>query len=111
MLPPPPPQMQELLSQKLHERKIKDTAETCRLQDLVFLPFTTETLGSLQSGAMAQVKQLAAVLARCKGLQEGEVTGQLFGKLRLTPKRGNALMISSRCQYSDFLPVEFVGVQ
>ena len=75
---------------KAYERKIKETAEACRVQGLVFLPFAMETLGGLHSGAAAQVKQLAAVLARSKGLVEGEVTAQLFGKLSLTLMRGKA---------------------
>ena len=58
-----------------------------------------------------QVKQLAAALARCKGLEEGEVTGQVFGKLSLTLMRGNAQMISSRCQDADYPPAEIDGVQ
>ena len=37
----------------------------------MFLPLAIETLGGLQSGAIAQVKQLAAVLAQCKGVEEG----------------------------------------
>ena len=69
---------------KACQRKTRETAEACRLQGLVFLPFAMETLGGLHSGAVGQVKQLAACLARCKGLQEGEVTGQIFGKLSLT---------------------------
>ena len=96
---------------KAYERKIKETAEACRLQGLVFLPFAIETLGGLHSGAAAQVKQLAAVLARSKGLVEGEVTAQLFGKLSLTLMRGNALMISSRCQDDNFPPAEIDGVE
>ena len=77
---------------KAYERKIKETAEACRLQGLVFLPFAMETLGGLHSGAVTQVKQLAAVLARSKGLEEGEMTAQLFAKLSLTLMRGNALI-------------------
>ena len=96
---------------KAYERKIKETAEACRLQGLVFLPFAMETLGGLHSGAAAQVKQLAAALARSKGLVEGEVTAQLFGKLSLTLMRGNALMISSRCQDDNFPPAEIDGVE
>ena len=95
---------------KAYERKIKETAEACRLQGLVFLPFAMETLGGLHSGAAVQVKQLA-VLARSKGLVEGEVTAQLFGKLSLTLMRGNALMISSRCQDDNFPPAEIDGVE
>ena len=48
---------------------------------------------------------LANALARCKGLEEGEVTGQLFG--RLTLMRANALMLSMRCQDADF-PISHV---
>ena len=96
---------------KAYERKIKETAEACRVQGLVFLPFAMETLGGLHSGAAAQVKQLAAALARSKGLVEGEVTAQLFGKLSLTLMRGNALMISSRCQDDNFPPAEIDSVE
>ena len=96
---------------KACQRKTRETAEACRLQGLVFLPFAMETLGGLHSGAVGQVKQLAACLARCKGLQEGEVTGQIFGKLSLTLMRGNALMITSRCQAADFPPTEIDGVE
>ena len=62
------------------------------------------------SGAISQVKQLAAALARSKGLEEGEVTGQLFGRLSLTLMRANALMLSSRRQDADFPLPEVDGV-
>ena len=52
---------------KACQRKIRDTAEACRLEGIVFLPFALETLGGLHSGATAQVQQLAAALARCSG--------------------------------------------
>ena len=51
--------------------------------------------GGLHQGAIAQVKLLASALARSKGLEEGEVTGQLFGRLSLTLMRANALMLST----------------
>ena len=62
-------------------------------------------------GAVSQVKQLAAALARCKGSDEGEVTSQLFGKLSLTLMRGNALMLSTRCQEVDFPRAEVDGIE
>ena len=55
---------------KACQRKVRDTAEACRREGIVFLPFAMETLGGLHSGATAQVKQLASALARCKGLEE-----------------------------------------
>ena len=96
---------------KACQRKIRDTAEACRLEGIVFLPFALETLGGLHSGATAQVKQLAAALARCKGTEEGEATSQLFGRLSLTLMRANALMLSTRHQDADFPLPEVDGVE
>ena len=70
-----------------------------------------ETLGGLHSGAVDQVKLLAAALARCKGSEEGEVTSQMFGRLSLTLMRGNALMLSTRCQDADFPHAEVDGIE
>ena len=61
-----------------------------------------ETLGGLHQGAVSQVKLLGSALARCKGMDEGEAIGQLFGRISLTLMKANALMLSSRCQEADF---------
>ena len=96
---------------KACQRKVRDTAEACRREGFVFLPFALETLGGLHTGAVNQVKQLATALARCKGSEEGEVTSQLFGRLSLTLMRGNALMLSTRYQDADFPLPEVDGVE
>ena len=96
---------------KAHQRKVKDTAEACRLEGIVFLPFAVETLGGLHSGAVAQVRQLAAALTRCKGVEEGEVTSQIFGRLSLALMRANGAMISSRCQDADFPLTHIDGIE
>ena len=95
---------------KACQRKLRETADACRQEGLVFLPFAMETLGGLHSGAVTQVRQIAATLARSKGLPEGEVTGQLFGRLSLTLMRGNAQMLSSRCQEDSLVPPQVDGV-
>ena len=95
---------------KACQRKLRETAEACRQEGLVFLPFAMETLGGLHSGAVTQVRQIAATLARSKGLPEGEVTGQLFGRLSLTLMRGNAQMLASRCQEDSRVPPQVDGV-
>ena len=64
----------------------------------MFLPLAMETLGGLHAGAVTQVKQIAAALARKNGQEESVVTSQLFGRLSLNLMRGNALMLSSRLQ-------------
>ena len=77
---------------------------------MIFSTVVMETLGGFHSGAETQVRQIAAALARSKGLQEGEVTGQLFGRLSLTLMRGNALMLSSRCREDSLVPPQVDGV-
>ena len=96
---------------KACQRKVRDTAEACRLEGVVFLPFALETLGGFHSGATTQVKQVAAALARCKWTDEGEVTSQLFGRLSLTLMRANAMMLSTRHQDADFPLPEVDGVE
>ena len=96
---------------KAFQRKVRDIAEACRLEGIVFLPFALETLGGFHSGAITQVKQVAAALARCKGTDEGEVTSQLFGRLSLTLMRANAMMLSTRQQDADFPLPEVDGVE
>ena len=96
---------------KACKRKIKDTAEACRREGIVFLPFALETLGGLHPGAISQVKQVAAALARCKGTEEGEATSQLFGRISLTLMRANAMMLSTRQQDADFPLPEIDGVE
>ena len=95
--------------EKACQRKLRDTAEACRQEGLAFLPFAVETLGGLHAGAVTQVKQIAAALARKNGQEEGVVTSQLFGRLSLNLMRGNALMLSSRCQ-ADCPPPHIDGV-
>ena len=60
--------------------------------------------------AFTQVKLLASYLARSKGSDEREATSQLFGRLSLNLMRGNALMLSSRCQDNDIPLAEVDGV-
>ena len=96
---------------KACQRKLRDTADACRREGLVFLPFAIETLGGFHSGAVTQVKLLASALARCKGSDEGEATSQLFGRLSLILMRGNAMMLSSRHRDEDIPPTEVDGVE
>ena len=71
-----------------------------------------ETLGGLHPGAVATARQLAAALARCKGVAESVVvTSQLFGRLSLTLMRANAVMISTRCQDADLPQALVDGIQ
>ena len=95
---------------KAVQRKLRDTEEACRQEGLVFIPFAVETLGGLHASAVAQVKQIAAALARSKGLEESEATSQLFGKVSLTLMRCNAMMLSGPQQDSDFVSPDIDGI-
>ena len=94
---------------KAYSRKVRDTEEACRQQGLVFFPVALETLGGLHSVAVAQVKQLAAALARQTGGEEREVTSQLFQRLSLQLMRGNAALLSSRTPDADIAASEIDG--
>ena len=48
---------------KAYDRKMRDTAEACRTQGLLFLPIAIETLGGFHSVALGQVRQLGQALA------------------------------------------------
>ena len=96
---------------KACQRKVRDTADACRQEGLVFLPFSMETLGGFHSGAVAQVRLLASALARSKGSDEREASSQLFGRLSLNLMRGNALMLSSRHQDRDIPQAEIDGIE
>ena len=102
---------QSLTLEKAVKRKLRETAEDCRREGLVFIPFAVETLGGFHQGAVTQAKLLASALARCKGIEEGEVTGQLFGRLSLTLMRANSLMLSTRCQDADFPLPHIDGIE
>ena len=58
---------------KAYNRKMKDTAEACRHEGIAFLPFAMKTLGGLHPGAVATARQLAAALARCKGVADWQI--------------------------------------
>ena len=92
-------------------RKVRETAEVCQREGIVFLPFALETLGGLHKGAITQVKLIATALARCKGVNEGEATGQLFGRLSLILMKANSLMLSTRCQDADFPSPAIDGIE
>ena len=96
---------------KAVKRKLRETAEDCRREGQVFLPFALEILGGLHQGAIMQAKLFASARARYKGLEEGKVTGQLFGRLSLTLMRANALMLSMRCQDADFPLPHIDGIE
>ena len=88
------------------------TRNTMALREgIVLLPFALETLGGLHKGAITQVKLIATALARCKGVNEGEATGQLFGRLSLILMKANSLMLSTRCQDADFPSPAIDGIE
>ena len=97
--------------EKAYDRKMRDTADACRQQGLVFLPIALETLGGMHHLAVNQLKRLGAALARHTGSDEREVVSQLMQKISLHLMRGNAAMITSRRPDVDFLPPEMDGVE
>ena len=81
--------------------KMQGAAEDCRQQGLAFVPLAMEALGGLHKVTVAQVKMLAAALARHTGQEEGEAKIHLFQRLSLGLMRGNATMLVCRCPDGD----------
>ena len=90
---------------------MRDTADACRQQGLVFLPIALETLGGMHHQATSQLKRLGAALARHTGSDEREVVSQLVQRISLHLMRGNSAMITGRRPDVDFLPPEIDGVE
>ena len=93
------------------QRKTRETADACRQEGLVFIPFAMETLGGFHSVALTQVKMLASALARSKGSDEREAKNQLLGRLSLILMRGNAIMLDSRSLDEDIPLCEIDGIE
>ena len=105
----------ERVSEWVSDRLVKSDGSTRQCAriwtDNPQLPIKRDRHGNAHKGAITQVKLIATALARCKGVDEGEATGQLFGRLSLILSKANALMLSSRCQDSDFPSPAIDGIE
>ena len=97
--------------EKAYDRKMRDTADACRQQGLVFLPMALETLGGMHQVAVNQLKRLGAALARHNGTDEREAVSQLFQRISLHLMRGNAALLTGRRPDSDYLAAELDGIE
>ena len=96
---------------KAYARKVRDTAQACQEQGLVFLPMALETLGGMHQVTVAQLKKLGTALARHSGSDERETTSQLFQRVSLHLQRGNAALLTTRRPEADILLAELDGVE
>ena len=96
--------------EKAYSRKVQGAAEDCRQQGLAFVPLAREALGGLHKVTVAQVKMLAAALARHTGQEEGEAKKHLFQRLSLGLMRGNATMLVCRGPDGDHPAGEVDGI-
>ena len=94
-----------------HSRKVRDTAEACRQQGLVFLPIAFETLGGMHQVTVGQLKRLGAALVRHNGSDERETTSQLLQRVSLHLQRGNAALLTTRRPDAEILLAEQDGIE
>jgi hypothetical protein len=71
-------------------------AEACRQQGITFVPLAFESLGGVHVVAVAEVRKLAAALARHTGQEEAEACRHLFSRLSIVLQRGNAAILANR---------------
>ena len=89
-------------------RKMVQSGEACRKENMVFLPLPLETLGGWHEQTELVVKKLAASLARHTGEDPSVATRHLYQKLAVLLASGNASLLLNRLP--DFPSPEVDGV-
>ena len=89
-----------------YERKMRTSADACRAQGIIFLPLAAETFGGWHEVAEAQVRKLAAALARHNGQEEGEAISHTWSRLGVLLQRGNAAMMANRIPTFPAAPID-----
>ena len=77
-------------------RKNRGALEDCRRQGIKFIPLAVESLGGWHELAVAEIRKLAAALARQTGQEEKECRSQLFQRLSTLLVRGNCALFVNR---------------
>ena len=90
-------------------RKNRGALEDCRRQGIKFIPLAVESLGGWHELAGAEIRKLAAALARQTGQEEREARSHLFQRLGVLLVRGNCALFVNR--KPDNLTAEIDGVQ
>ena len=73
-------------------RKNRGALEDCRHQGIKFIPLAVESLGGWHELAVAEIRKLAAALARQTGQEEKEARSHLLQRLIVLLVRGNCAL-------------------
>ena len=77
-------------------RKNRGALEDCRRQGIKFIPLAVESLGGWHELAVAEIRKLAAALARQTGQEEKEARSHVFLRLSILLVRGNCALFVNR---------------
>ena len=83
--------------------------EDCRRQGIKFIPLAVESLGGWHELAVAEIRKLAAALARQTGQEEKEARSHLFQRLSVLLVKGNCSLFMNR--KPDNIVAEIDGVE
>ena len=78
------------------KRKNRGALEDCRRQGIKFIPLAVESLGGWHESAVAEIRKLAAALARQTGQEERECRSHLFQRLSVSLVKGNCSLFVNR---------------
>ena len=92
-----------------YNRKMDQSGEACRKENMVFLPLPMETLGGWHEQTVKAVKKLAAAQARQTGEDQSDTTRHLVQKLAVLLARGNASLLLNRMP--SFSSPDITGVE
>ena len=92
-----------------YERKMRTSTDACRAKASSFSPWLQRLLGADIEVAEAQVRKLAAALARHNGQEEGEAISHTWSWLGVLLQRGNAAMMANMIPESE-KPRRHVGI-
>ena len=77
-------------------RKNRGALEDCRRHGIKFIPLAVESLGGWHELAVAEIRKLAAALARQTGQEEKECRSHLLQRLSVLLVRGNSALFVNR---------------
>ena len=76
--------------------KNRGALEDCRRQGIKFIPLAVESLGGWHELAVAEIRKLAAALARETGQEDKECQSHLYQRLSVLLMRGNCVLFVNR---------------
>ena len=97
--------------QHAYDRKMRGTAEDCRRQGISFIPIVCESFGGFDGRAEREIKKISAALSLHTGVEPGQATHHVWGRLSCLLMRGNAAILGNRVPAAAYPHAEVDGCE